>query len=216
MKYNIIYTDPPWKYNDKRTGAGKKNPNGAGGAAKHYACMTVDEIKALPVRSLADENCMLFMWVTFPLLREGLEVISAWGFQYRTLAFSWIKTNKRQNLKQATWFPTDPDFYFGIGYYTKSNCELCLLGVKGKPFKVSDSVSSVIIAPIGRHSEKPAEARKRIVHLCGDIPRVELFARKQAPGWDVWGNEVDSSIELVSPYNKRNEADLQPAANILR
>jgi N6-adenosine-specific RNA methylase IME4 len=141
--------------------------------------MALADIKALPVGTIADDNCMLFLWVTFPNLKEGIDTLEAWGFKYKTLGFSWIKTNRKSGTP-----------FFGIGYYTKSNCEVCLIGVKGKPIKVSNSVSSVVISPRGEHSEKPAEVRDRIVQLCGDVPRIELFARNVTEGWDVWGNEV--------------------------
>jgi len=180
-KYNIIYADPPWSYRDKRD----KHPRLCGGASAHYNTMTVEEIKNLPVNKLADDNCMLFIWVTFPNLQEGLDVIKAWGFTYKTLGFSWIKTNKKNGKP-----------FFGIGYYTKSNCEVCLIGVKGKPIVVSNKVSSVIIAPREEHSKKPDIVRDKIVELCGDLPRIELFARQKAEGWDVWGNEVESDINL--------------------
>ena len=187
-KYNIIYADPPWSYRDKRD----KYPRLCGGALKHYATMSIDEIKQLPVAELAEENCMLFLWVTFPNLMEGLDVIKAWGFKYKTLGFSWIKTNKN-----------DGKPFFGIGYYTKSNCEVCLIGVKGKPIKASNSVSSVVIAPREQHSKKPDFVRQQIVRLCGDVPRIELFARNKYPGWDVWGNEVECDINLA---NKKRTA----------
>ncbi len=180
-KYNIIYADPPWSYRDKRD----KHPRLCGGASAHYNTMTIEEIKNLPVNKLADDNCMLFLWVTFPNLQEGLDVIKAWGFTYKTLGFSWIKTNKKNGKP-----------FFGIGYYTKSNCEVCLIGVKGKPIVVSNKVSSVIIAPREEHSKKPDIVRDKIVELCGDLPRIELFARQKAEGWDVWGNEVESDIHI--------------------
>lgn len=178
-KYQIIYADPPWSYRDKRD----SHHRICGGASSHYATMDIQIIKKLNVP--ADTNCMLFLWATFPNLQEALDVIKAWGFVYKTLGFSWIKTNKRNGKP-----------FFGIGYYTKSNCEICLIGVKGKPIKVSNRVSSVIIAPKGNHSEKPNIVRDKIVEFCGDISRIELFARQQTPGWDVWGNEVDSDINL--------------------
>lgn len=174
-KYNIIYADPPWNYNDKR----KWNKKLHGGAFSHYQTMKPKDIENLPVRNIASENCMLFLWVTFPCLKDGLKVIESWGFKYKTLGFSWIKTNKNSGTP-----------FFGIGYYTKSNCEVCLIGVKGKPIKASNGVSSVIISPREEHSKKPDEARKRIVELCGDVPRIELFARQEFDGWDCWGNEV--------------------------
>ena len=173
-KYNIIYADPAWNYNDKRTG--KKM---SGGASNHYDTMKIEDIKKLPIKDITDDNCMLFMWVTFPNLQEGLDTIKEWGFKYKTLGFSWIKTNKNNGKP-----------FFGIGYYTKSNCEVCLIGVKGKPIKQSNSVSSVIISPREEHSKKPDSVRNKIVELCGDMPRIELFARQYAEGWDCWGNEV--------------------------
>ena len=180
-KYQIIYADPPWSYRDKRD----KHPRLCGGASAHYNTMTIEEIKNLPINKLADDNCMLFIWVTFPNLQEGLDVIKAWGFTYKTLGFSWIKTNKKNGKP-----------FFGIGYYTKSNCEVCLIGVKGKPIVVSNKVSSVIIAPREEHSKKPDIVRDKIVELCGDLPRIELFARQKTEGWDVWGNEVESDIHI--------------------
>jgi len=182
-KYNIIYADPPWSYRDKRD----KHPRLCGGASAHYPTMSIQDIKNLPVKDLADENAILFLWATFPNLQEALDVIKAWGFTYKTLGFSWIKTNKNNGKP-----------FFGIGYYTKSNCEVCLIGVKGKPPKVSNSVSSVVIAPREQHSKKPDIVRDKIVELCGDLPRIELFARQSTPGWDVWGNEVDCDIDLLS------------------
>lgn len=173
-KYNIIYADPPWNYNDKRNG--KKI---SGGASNHYNTMKINELKNININKICDNNCMLFMWVTFPNLQEGLELIKEWGFKYKTLGFSWIKTNK--NNKKP---------FFGIGYYTKRNCEICLIGVKGKPIKESNKVSSVVISPREEHSKKPNIVREKIVELCGDLPRIELFARQQVEGWDCWGNEV--------------------------
>lgn len=175
QKYSVIYADPPWAYRDKRD----THPRMSGGATSHYSTMTLADIKALPVREIASDNAMLFLWATFPNLQEALSVFPAWGFTYKTLGFSWIKTN-RSNGKP----------FFGIGYYTKSNCEVCLIGVRGKPIKASDSVSSVLIAPRGEHSAKPAEVRDRIVQFCGDVPRIELFARDRHEGWDAWGNEL--------------------------
>ena len=180
-KYNIIYADPPYSYKDKRD----KHPRMCGGAISHYNTMSIEQIKSLPIKDLAADNCMLFLWVTFPNLQEGLDVIKAWDFTYKTLGFSWIKTNKNNGKP-----------FFGIGYYTKSNCEVCLIGVKGKPIKVSNSVSSVVISPRQEHSKKPDQIRDKIVELCGDVPRIELFARQKAEGWDVWGNEVKSDINL--------------------
>lgn len=182
-KYQIIYADPPWKY---RQGA-SMGTNFAGAADRHYGCMYYEDICALPVSKLASEKCILFLWVTFPMLREGLEVIKAWGFEYKTVAFTWIKANVN-----------NMGFLFGVGYYTKSNAEVCLLATKGNAHQLvkDNSISQMIMTPKMPHSRKPAEVRERIVQLLGELPRIELFARKKVEGWDCWGNEVDSDIDL--------------------
>lgn len=157
--------------------------------------MTLEEIKEIPVGKIAADNCALFLWVTFPRLREGLEVMKAWGFEYKTLGFNWIKTNK------------DGTPFFGIGHYTKSNPELCLLGMKGAMKAVDNTVSSVIITPREYHSKKPDIVRDKIVQLFGDLPRVELFARGNFQGWDCLGNEVtgeDIRISINNILTKEN------------
>lgn len=120
-----------------------------------------------------------------PKLDECLAVVKAWGFEYKTVAFTWVKRNK----KARSWF-------WGMGRWTRANAELCLLATKGKPKRLSASVSSIIDTPIEGHSKKPDEVRKRIIQLVGDLPRLELFARQKTPGWDVWGNEVPNDINL--------------------
>ena len=178
-KYNIIYADPPWAYK-----VWSKKGNGRS-AESHYSTMSIEDIKALPVGELADEDCALFMWITFPLLKEAWEVIEAWGFTYKSVAFVWIKQNK----KSPTWF-------YGMGFWTRSNTEICLLAKRGKPKRNSAGVHQLIISPIERHSKKPDEARTKIELLMGDVPRIELFARQKSEGWDVWGNEVESDITM--------------------
>lgn len=177
-KYNIIYADPPWKYGDVHTWYKM-----GGGVEGYYKTMNIEEIKNMSeaIQKIAAADCLLFMWVTFPNLKEGLEVIEKWGFAYKTLGFSWIKLNKK-NKKP----------FFGIGFYTKSNCEVCLIGIKGKPGKLikSNKVSSCIMAERREHSRKPDEARERIEQLVGQVPKIELFARQEVEGWDCWGNEV--------------------------
>ena len=174
-KFNIILADPPWLYN------ARNNSNTKFGSGMHiYEGMKPSEICNLPVSEIADENCVLFLWVTFPRLQEGLDVMKAWGFEYKTCAFTWVKTNKNNDKP-----------FFGIGYYTKSNAELCLLGIKGKMKPVSNSVSQVIISPREEHSKKPAIARDKIIELFGDLPRIELFARQTEDGWNSLGNEID-------------------------
>ena len=162
-----------------------------GVAENHYPTMKLSDICALPVGDLADEDCVLFLWATYPNLREALAVIKAWGFQYKTVAFTWVKRNKKS-----------PGFFLGLGFWTRSNAEICLLATKGKPKRVSKSVRQVIDTPIERHSKKPDEARNRIVELMGDVPRIELFARERTDGWDVYGNEIESDIILDNEENK--------------
>lgn len=174
MKYKIIYADCPWSYTDKAL-AGNR------GAECKYPVMKDEDIKNLPINALADDDCALFLWMTFPKLDIALDVIKAWGFEYKTIAFNWVKTNK-VNKQSLFW---------GLGNYTRSNTEVCLFAVKGKPKRISAKVHQVIMTPIEKHSKKPDEARDRIVQLLGDIPRVELFARTSSPGWDVIGNDID-------------------------
>ena len=181
-KYNIIYADPAWQYKDK-----SKN---RGGAQNHYKTMTDESIYTLPVWDIADDNCFLFMWSTMPKLKEGILTVKAWGFNYKTVAFVWIKANKRVNINQSVFIHTGIDEFLGMGSWTRANAELCLLGVKGKPKRQSASVRQVIYSPIRKHSEKPPETRDKIIELCGDLSKIELFARQKTKGWDVWGNEV--------------------------
>jgi N6-adenosine-specific RNA methylase IME4 len=189
MKYQVIYCDPPWQYN-KRSNQRTKFGGGANG---HYPTMSIEELKNIAIHNIADKNCALFMWVTFPKLEQALELMKAWGFKYKTLAFSWHKTTKTGSL------------FFGVGSYTKSNCEVCLLATKGnvgikeshdKLVVKSHSVSSAINAPKEKHSKKPNIIRHRIEELFGDVPRIELFAREKINGWDSWGNEIESDIVL--------------------
>lgn len=177
-KYSIIYADPPWRYNCKVL---------PGAAEKHYPTMSIDDLCSLPVEQLATHDCLLFLWTTFPMLQEALRLIPAWGFRYTTVAFVWLK----QNRKSLSWF-------YGLGFWTRGNAEICLLAKRGKPKRYSNSIHQFIISPVEEHSKKPDITRDKIVSLAGDLPRIELFARQTTPGWDVWGNEVDSTIELNS------------------
>ena len=174
-KYNIIYADPAWNYTDKSLNRG--------GAARHYKTMTDDEIQNLQVQKNAAENCILFLWATFPKIQEALDVIEHWGFEYKTMGFTWIKKNKK-SINTNFW---------GMGRWTRSNAEICLLATKGKPKRLNAGVHSVIETPIQRHSKKPDIVRDKIIQLVGDLPRIELFARETADGWDSWGNEIESS-----------------------
>ena len=171
MKFKIIYADVPWSYRDQGC---------SGTMADHYHGMKLEDIKRLPVQDIADKDSALFFWATYPMLREALEVIEAWGFIYKTIAFQWIKLN-----------PKSLTPFYGLGRWTRGNTEPCLLATKGHPHRVSNSVFQLIQAPRRRHSEKPDIVRDKIVKLMGDLPRIELFARKKVPGWVAVGNEID-------------------------
>ncbi len=177
-KYQIIYADPPWSYQDKAL-AGNR------GAICKYPVMDGGGLKALRVNEIADDNCILFLWVTMPKLNEVFDLIKAWGFEYKTVGFTWVKRNKKSN----SWF-------WGMGRWTRANAELCLIATEGKPKRISAAIHSVIDTPLEGHSKKPDETKNRIIGLVGDLPRIELFARQKTEGWDVWGNEVESDINL--------------------
>lgn len=174
-KYGIVYADPSWSYYE----GGYKNQS------QHYKTMTIDEIKEYKiedgrtVKEIAGENCILFMWVTFPILPEVFSVMEAWGFKYSTVGFTWVKKNKNGK-----------GFFFGLGNWTRSNAELCLIGTKGSVERQSASISQIIYEPVQEHSRKPAIVREKIVQLVGELPRIELFARTKAKGWDASGNET--------------------------
>ena len=176
-KYQIIYADPPWSYKDQGCN---------GTMANHYKGMSIEAMKNLPIAEIADKDCILFMWTTYPFLRESLDLIEAWGFTYKTIAFNWIKKNK-----------SDSGFFFGLGRWTRGNGEPCLLATKGKPKRINNAVSQLIFAPLTKHSRKPPEVRDKIVELVGDLPRIELFARQKAMGWHTWGNELENDISLI-------------------
>ena len=124
--------------------------------------MSIDELCALPVAELAAKDSALFMWATFPQLPEALRLIRAWGFTYKSVAFVWLKKNK----KADSWF-------YGLGFWTRANAEVCLLATKGHPKRQAADIHQFIISPIEAHSKKPDETRDKIVALMGDRPRVE-------------------------------------------
>lgn len=188
-KYEIILADPAWSYDVwSKKGIGRNAEN-------HYPTMSIEDICALPIADITAKNSTLFLWVTFPKLQEVFRVIEAWGYKFRTVAFVWVKRNKKVN----SWF-------MGLGYWTRANAEICLLATKGKPKRISKSIRQIIDAPIEQHSKKPDETRQRIVELMGDLPRIELFARQKVDGWDSWGNEIECDIELQ--INNKNRSDL--------
>lgn len=164
-KYDVIYADPPWRYQDKKC-------NGA--CALHYDTMKIQDIKDLPVKELAAKDCVIFMWITYPMLKEGIELMEAWGFKYKTIGFQWIKLNKSGKGK-----------FFGLGRWTRGNTEACFIGVRGKPSRKSNSVSQIIEESVKAHSQKPEVVRDKIRELMGDdLNYIELFARQNISGWD--------------------------------
>jgi len=182
-RYTIIYADPPWFYGGELWNRG--------GAESHYTTQDTDWIARLPVGNIADWNSVCFMWATMPRLPEAIFCLRAWGFEYKTVAFTWVKMNENTGRP-----------YFGMGSYTRANAELCLLGTRGQiPDRQDKGVSQLIVCPVSDHSRKPDEARERIVKLYGDVPRIELFARTEEGlfdrhvGWDVWGNECRQNAE---------------------
>lgn len=181
-KYDIIYADPPWVYKDKSKSHG-------GGAESHYRCTPTSEMAQWQLPAANDS--VLLMWCTFPMLEEGLKLLKAWGFKFKTVAFTWVKINK------------DGSVYMGMGRHTRGNAEICLLGTKGKGIKrVNCGVYNTQLHRRGKHSEKPDAFRADIIKLYGKKPKkLEMFAREKRPGWDVWGDEVDSDIDLTGASN---------------
>ena len=169
-KYSIIYADPAWSYQGKMMNSS---------VTDHYNVMSINDICNLPVKDIAAENSILFMWVTLPKLNEFMKVVNAWGFEYKTTAFVWVKKNKKAD-----------SFFMGLGRWTRANPEICVLATKGKIERKSKSIRQLQVFPVDKHSKKPDQFRDLILELCGDLPRIELFARNKTPGWDVWGNEV--------------------------
>jgi N6-adenosine-specific RNA methylase IME4 len=178
--YGAIYADPPWHYRVWAEGSNKRL------ASAKYSVMDSAGIGALPVGDLAADDCVLFMWMTWPQLAEALQVISAWGFTYKTCAFSWMKADNRQ----PSLFLSDIPAQVGMGYWTRANSEACLLATRGNPKRLNMDVRQGIIEPRREHSRKPDCVPARIERLVGG-PYCELFARTTRTGWDCWGNQTD-------------------------
>jgi N6-adenosine-specific RNA methylase IME4 len=183
-RYEILYADPPWAYRDRG------GPKGQGGAAAQYPVMKPGDLAQIPIGDLAAPNTVLFLWATYPTLPDALLLMEHWGFEYRSIAFQWLKI-----------YPSGQP-RFGLGHWTRGNTEPCLLGVRGKPHRIDAGVSQLIfseeliVSEIGKHSAKPPETRERIIRLMGDLPACELFAREIVPGWDAFGNEIDPGASL--------------------
>ena len=171
-RFKIIYADTPYYFKSYSQRGEKRN------ATQHYNCMEFNDILRLPLSNICDVDCVLFLWVTDPFLEKSFELIKRWGFTYKTVAFTWVKTTQMNK------------HFKGRGYWVRKNPEMCLLATKGKPKRLSKNVEQLIVSPRRKHSQKPDCVRDRIVELCGDLPRIELFARQKVKGWDCWGNEV--------------------------
>ncbi len=181
-KYQIIYADPPWDYK------GQKQHNGSGGkdtgsASSHYSTMKLPDLKQLPISQIADPSgCLLFMWSTNPHLDQAIDLMKSWGFSWATVGFVWDKQK------------VNP------GFYTMSQCELCLIGKLGKIPKPrgARNIRQMVSVMRGKHSAKPDEVRYRIECMFPDQNKIELFARDSYVGWDSWGNECPTSVQLFS------------------
>lgn len=236
-KYALIYADPAWSYDNKGSRAKADN---------HYKTMTLAQLKRLPVWDLAADDAILAMWWVPPMPLEAIQLAESWGFKVRNMClFSWHKLNKLAEQHIDSWvddwfknFTDMPAGYelerisgadiltliaeqtrMGLGNYTRSNVENVLVAVKGKGLpRLQADIKQMIMAPIGEHSAKPAEIREALEKLYGDVKRIELFSRSDAPGWDHWGDETPSnSVELrpgmaIIPANDNHE----PTAEQLR
>jgi N6-adenosine-specific RNA methylase IME4 len=171
-RYQTILADPPWAFL-ARSAKGEDRS-----AKNHYDVMNLPAIKALPVRERAAKNAVLLMWVTDTHLEQGLEVIKAWGFTFKTVGFYWAKTNSKS-----------PGFFTGMGFWTRANPEQCWLATRGEPKRLAMDVPRLIVSPRREHSRKPDEAVERIERLLPG-PYLELFSRSERAGWDSWGSEA--------------------------
>jgi len=182
-KYQIIYADPPWYFSG---GVYQDNNRPPRKASDQYKLTKTNELEKLAVSSIAADDALLFMWTTDQHIPDALNLIESWGFRYCTVAFYWVKKYHTGST------------CFNVGCWTMKSVEQVLLGLRGKPMKLKKirNIKQLVEAERTNHSKKPKEVKRRIVELVGDIPRIELFAREKTPGWDVWGNEVDSDIVL--------------------
>jgi len=182
-KYNVIYADPPWHYGSK---AAVNNAKGSKikALSEHYNTMSLAELKTMPIKNITADDAACFMWVTDSHIDEAIEILKAWGFKYKTIAFNWIKTTSKGNYCK------------NVAPWTMKSSEICLIGTKGAmtKHKQANNIESLVFAERTKHSRKPAEVRDRIEKLFGDLPKLELFARETSLGWDVFGNEVKNSI----------------------
>ena len=177
MEYQVIYADPPWDYGGKKQHTDKKAVKSADG---HYNTMKLKELKKMDIQSICHTNALLFLWTSSPHLEQAIELMKAWGFEYKTIAFVWYKQK------------TNPSFY------TMSSCEICIVGKRGvfPTPRGSRNEKQFLSEMRQKHSQKPEEIRSRIERMFPAQKKIELFAREKKEGWDVYGNEVPDSIEI--------------------
>lgn len=185
--FGAILVDPPWHYKMWSEKSGNKRL-----ASSKYSVMSIEDICSMPVADLCANDCVLFIWATWPLLFEAGSVIRAWGFVYKTCAFDWMKANNTQ----SNFFQEELPAQVGMGYWTRANTEPCLLATRGKPKRLKADVRQGIIAPRREHSRKPDGIHDRIERLVAG-PYLELFARQRRPGWTCWGNEINKFVEAA-------------------
>jgi N6-adenosine-specific RNA methylase IME4 len=189
--YRVIYADPPWTFSTySRKGKGRS-------AEAYYDCMSLEDIKAMPVKQWAAKNCVLFLWTTDPLLEQALEVIRAWGFTYKTVGFHWTKLKRSVARDQYT----DESFFCGLGFWTRANPELCLLATRGNPHRRKANVPKLVISPRREHSRKPDEIYRRIEALC-EGPYLEIFARSTREDWHTVGLEIEAFKDGRAPTRR--------------
>lgn len=171
-KFGVVSADPPWTFETWSDRGKEKSPE------KHYACMSLREIRALSVADRLRDDAALFLWATWPMIFHARRVMEAWGFAYSGLAWEWIKHS-----------PETDKFAYGLGYGSRKNLEPCLLGRRGRPVLRDRSIRDFLLAPRREHSRKPDEHYERIERMF-DGPYLELFARETRPGWTAWGLEA--------------------------
>ena len=189
-RFPVIYADPPWPWDTWGSASGKIRS----APDNHYGTSTLDQIMKLPVAALAADDCALLLWCTGPHIAIGshVEIMTAWGFEPSTIAFDWVKQN-----------PSGEGLHAGMGYWTRSNTEPCFIATKGSPLRLATNVHQVVMAPVGEHSAKPEEVRRRIEQLFPG-PYLELYARKAVPGWTTWGNEIPRA-QFAPPISEAAE-----------
>ncbi|WP_339053879.1 MT-A70 family methyltransferase [Arsenophonus endosymbiont of Crataerina pallida] len=190
-KYDLILADPPWQYKNKVSN----------GAANNHNTTHVYSLTRLPIETIVNENSVLCMWYTGNFALEAIKLAEAWGFTVKTMkCFTWIKLNKKAQQRIDKHPPQDffnfmkllnHETRLGLGNYTRSNSEDCLIAIRGKGLERKDaSIKQVIYSCMDNHSKKPKEVHFRLQKLYGDVSRIELFARDKTPGWDLWGDEA--------------------------